>query len=55
MNMLCFCEFYAHGWLKSTHAMCSNLHIYCECRVHGLLKYLYTTWQELTSTHCMVI
>ncbi len=31
-----FCEFRAHGLLKSTHARCWNLHIQCEGSAHCL-------------------
>ncbi len=34
-----FCEFRAHGLLKTTHVRCWNLHIQCECSAHGLLKF----------------
>ncbi len=50
-----FCEFPAYGLLESTHARCWNLHIQCECSVHGLLKSMHTLWQELKSTHHMII
>ncbi len=61
LNILCFVSLwkisylFIHGLLKSTYDRCWNLHIQCEYSAHPLLKYVHTIWQELKSTHRMII